>query len=39
MLLAGFLAASCGLILDALRRSRIEQKRTIFLTVPSLGAQ
>lgn len=39
MLLAGFVFASCGLILDALRRSRIEQKRTIFLTVPSLGAQ
>jgi glycosyltransferase involved in cell wall biosynthesis len=39
MLLAGFVFASCGLILDALRRSRIEQKRTIFLAVPSLGAQ
>ena len=38
MLIAGFIFASCGLILDALRRSRIEQKRILFLTVPALGA-
>ena len=38
MLIAGFISASCGLILDALRRSRIEQKRILFLTVPALGA-
>ena len=29
----------CGLILDALGRTRIEQKRILFLTVPALGAQ
>lgn len=39
MLLAGFILAGCGLILEALGRSRIEQKRILFLTVPSLGAQ
>ena len=39
MLIAGFISAGCGLILDALRRSRIEQKRILFLTVPALGAQ
>ena len=39
MLLAGFILAGSGLILDALGRSRVEQKRILFLTVPSLGAQ
>ena len=39
MLVAGFVLAGCGLILDALGRSRVEQKRILFLTVPSLGAQ
>ena len=39
MLVAGFILAGCGLILDALGRSRVEQKRILFLTVPSLGAQ
>jgi glycosyltransferase involved in cell wall biosynthesis len=39
MLVAGFILAGCGLILDALGRSRVEQKRTLFLTVPSLGAK
>jgi glycosyltransferase involved in cell wall biosynthesis len=38
-LVAGFILAGCGLILDALGRSRVEQKRILFLTVPSLGAQ
>jgi hypothetical protein len=39
MLVAGFILAGCGLILDALGRSRVEQKRILFLTVPSLGAR
>jgi glycosyltransferase involved in cell wall biosynthesis len=39
LLVAGFILAGCGLILDALGRSRVEQKRILFLTVPSLGAQ
>jgi glycosyltransferase involved in cell wall biosynthesis len=39
MMAAGFVLAGCGLILDALGRSRVEQKRILFLTVPSLGAQ
>jgi len=39
MLVAGFILAGCGLILDALGRSRVEQKRILFLTVPALGAQ
>ena len=39
MLVAGFILAGCGLILDALGRNRIEQKRILFLTVPALGAQ
>ena len=39
LLMAGCILASCGLILDALGRSRVEQKRILFLTVPALGAQ
>jgi glycosyltransferase involved in cell wall biosynthesis len=39
VLIAGFVIAGCGLVLDALGRSRIEQKRILFLTVPALGAQ
>jgi hypothetical protein len=35
----GFVAAACGLVLDSLARSRTEQKRILFLTVPALGAQ
>jgi hypothetical protein len=31
--------AGCGLILDSLGRSRVEQKRILFLTVPALGVQ
>ena len=34
-----FLLAGCGLILDSLSRSRVEQKRILFLTVPALGLQ
>jgi glycosyltransferase involved in cell wall biosynthesis len=36
---AGFIIAGCGLVLEALGRSRVEQKRVLFLTVPGLGAQ
>jgi glycosyltransferase involved in cell wall biosynthesis len=39
MLVAGFVMVGCGLVLEALGRSRIEQKRILFLTVPGLGAQ
>ncbi len=39
MFVAGFIMAGCGLVLEALGRSRIEQKRILFLTVPGLGAQ
>jgi len=39
MFVAGFVMGGCGLILDALGRSRVEQKRVLFLTVPGLGAQ
>ena len=35
----GFVIAACGLVLDSLGRSRVEQKRILFLTVPALGAQ
>ena len=34
-----FLLVACGLILDSLSRSRVEQKRILFLTVPGLSAQ
>lgn len=39
MLVAGFVVVGCGLVLEALGRSRVEQKRILFLTVPGLGAQ
>lgn len=39
LFVVGFLIAACGLVLDSLARSRIEQKRILFLTVPSLGLQ
>ena len=39
LVIVGFLLAGCGLILDSLSRSRVEQKRILFLTVPSLGIQ
>jgi hypothetical protein len=35
----GFMMAGCGLILDSLSRSRVEQKRILFLTVPALAVQ
>ena len=39
MFVAGFIMGGCGLILESLGRSRVEQKRILFLTVPGLGAQ
>ncbi len=39
LLVIGFLLAACGLVLDGVGRSRIEQKRILFLTVPALGVQ
>jgi glycosyltransferase involved in cell wall biosynthesis len=39
MFVAGFIMGGCGLVLEALGRSRVEQKRILFLTVPGLGAQ
>jgi hypothetical protein len=39
MFIVGFLIAGCGLILGSLGRSRLEQKRILFLTVPALGVQ
>ena len=39
MFVAGFVLAGCGLVLEALGRSRIEQKRILFQAVPGLGAQ
>ena len=39
LFLIGFMLAGCGLILDSVGRSRIEQKRILFLSVPALGSQ
>jgi len=39
MFVIGFMLAGSGLVLDSLSRSRVEQKRILFLTVPPLGAQ
>ena len=39
LFVVGFILAACGLILESLRRSRVEQKRILFLSVPALGAQ
>jgi hypothetical protein len=39
MFVIGFMMAGCGLILDSVSRSRVDQKRILFLTVPALGAQ
>jgi hypothetical protein len=39
LFIIGFLLAGCGLVLDSLSRSRVEQKRILFLTVPALGVQ
>jgi glycosyltransferase involved in cell wall biosynthesis len=39
LIVIGFVVAACGLVLDSLGRSRVEQKRILFLTVPALGAQ
>jgi len=39
LFIIGFMMAGCGLILDSVSRSRVDQKRILFLTVPALGAQ
>jgi hypothetical protein len=39
LFLVGFFLAGCGLVLESIGRSRIEQKRILFLTVPGLGVQ
>jgi hypothetical protein len=39
LFVSGFVLAASGLILDSLSRSRVEQKRILFLTVPALGLQ
>jgi hypothetical protein len=39
LFVAGFVLAGCGLILEAVGRARIEQKRILFLAVPGLRAQ
>lgn len=39
LFIIGFMLAGCGLILDSLSRSRVEQKRILFLNVPALGVQ
>ena len=39
MLIVGFMLAGSGLILDSVTRSRVEQKRILFLAVPALGVQ
>jgi glycosyltransferase involved in cell wall biosynthesis len=39
MFIIAFMMAGCGLILDSLSRSRVEQKRILFLSVPALGVQ
>ncbi|MBA3518046.1 MAG: glycosyltransferase [Rhizobiales bacterium] len=39
MFIIGFMMAGAGLILDSLSRSRVEQKRILFLSVPALGIQ
>jgi glycosyltransferase involved in cell wall biosynthesis len=39
LFVAGFVLAGCGLVLETLGRSRVEQKRILFLTVPGLGTQ
>jgi hypothetical protein len=38
LLLAGFGLAGCGLVLQSLHRSSVEQRRILFLAVPALGA-
>ena len=39
LFVAGFVSAACGLVLDSVGRTRVEQKRILFLTVPALGAR
>lgn len=39
MMICAFLLAACGLVLDSVSRSRIEQKRILYLSVPALRTQ
>jgi hypothetical protein len=39
MFVIGFMMAGCGLILDSVSRSRVDQKRILFLSVPALATQ
>jgi hypothetical protein len=39
LFIVGFFLAGCGLVLESIGRSRVEQKRILFLTVPGLGVQ
>lgn len=39
LFIIGFVVAACGLVLESLNRSRVEQKRILFLAVPALGAR
>lgn len=39
LFIIGFFLAGCGLVLDGIGQSRIEQKRILFLSVPGLGVQ
>lgn len=38
LMLFGVILLACGIILDAVTKSRIEQKRFVYLTVPAYGA-
>jgi glycosyltransferase involved in cell wall biosynthesis len=39
LMISALLMAACGLVLDSVSRSRIEQKRILYLGVPALGTQ
>jgi glycosyltransferase involved in cell wall biosynthesis len=39
LFVVGFVSAACGLVLDSVGRTRVEQKRILFLTVPALGTR
>ncbi len=39
LMISALLMAACGLVLDSVSRSRIEQKRILYLGVPALGIQ
>ncbi len=39
LMISALMMAACGLVLDSVSRSRIEQKRILYLGVPALGIQ